>query len=389
MNRQVTFSQLTQSLSKSTGVTTNVAGVFLQELFVEIAQSLIRDERREVTINGLGTFRYSFTDETNDVIVDFVPDKDLADALNQPFSQFGPVKIEDTFDLSQLRSIDNEDSSDGNSEENVIFNEPSDVDGSESQSAQEMQSLSALAAMIGGVGAGPELTEKESEPIVSDAKSQSAETGEPKLEEQVQTSQNTIQEIEQHVEDTGQDAESELSSVQDNSNQPKNKSNKWIWWAAAALVSVIAILSLTWVYRNQSGELLAEGNIADSVADTQSPAAPPQVIDTIKDNHPWATVSKEHYGSEAFWGYIYEENRQRVGHIKMVKSGTLIVIPPPEKYGINKDDPESVRKGYIVIDSLAREFKLGQYASKPHKAKKSLSSGKYKKRSSQRHRHKR
>lgn len=54
-------------------------------------------------------------------------------------------------------------------------------------------------------------------------------------------------------------------------------------------------------------------------------------------------MAKKHYGSKAFWVYIYEENKSKIGNPNKLQAGLELVIPPAEKYGINASDPSSVK----------------------------------------------
>jgi nucleoid DNA-binding protein/nucleoid-associated protein YgaU len=54
------------------------------------------------------------------------------------------------------------------------------------------------------------------------------------------------------------------------------------------------------------------------------------------------------YGHKAFWVYLYDENRAVINNPDVVDPGTVINIPPAEKYGIDKDNPESINKALYL-----------------------------------------
>ncbi|MDR1632034.1 MAG: HU family DNA-binding protein [Dysgonamonadaceae bacterium] len=56
------------------------------------------------------------------------------------------------------------------------------------------------------------------------------------------------------------------------------------------------------------------------------------------------TIALREYGHKAFWVYIYDENRKTISNPDLIEPGMVISIPPAEKYGINKNNPESVNK---------------------------------------------
>lgn len=76
------------------------------------------------------------------------------------------------------------------------------------------------------------------------------------------------------------------------------------------------------------------------------PTAPSDrvVYDTIGNSRYLTTMAKSHYGNNKFWPYIYEENKDRIGHPDRIRPGTPIVIPELSKYGIDPDDPQDVEK---------------------------------------------
>ena len=79
---------------------------------------------------------------------------------------------------------------------------------------------------------------------------------------------------------------------------------------------------------------------------------PSEIVDTIKTNYFLTKMSRKYYGRYEFWVYIYEENKSKIKNPNSVSPGLVVVIPPAEKYGINKDDPESVRKAKELAEKI-------------------------------------
>ena len=102
MKETIAFPQLVELIAQRATTTTRMSELFLQELFVVISQELT--EGKSVKINGLGTFKSQKTDTEKHVI--FVPDKELAQAVNAPFAQFKPVELCETLTKEQLDEID-------------------------------------------------------------------------------------------------------------------------------------------------------------------------------------------------------------------------------------------------------------------------------------------
>ena len=53
-------------------------------------------------------------------------------------------------------------------------------------------------------------------------------------------------------------------------------------------------------------------------------------------------MSTKHYGKPDFWIYIYEENRDKIADPNNAKPGTVVVIPPAAKYGIDPNNKASI-----------------------------------------------
>ena len=64
------------------------------------------------------------------------------------------------------------------------------------------------------------------------------------------------------------------------------------------------------------------------------------------------SMSRKYYGHYAFWVYIYLENKSIIKDPNNIAIGTTLVIPPADKYGIDKNDPASIAKA----DALAAEI---------------------------------
>ena len=66
--------------------------------------------------------------------------------------------------------------------------------------------------------------------------------------------------------------------------------------------------------------------------------------DTVGRTRFLTTMAREYYGDLNFWVYIYEENKSIISDPNHIEAGTVVIIPPASKYGIDKNDPESVAK---------------------------------------------
>ena len=57
-----------------------------------------------------------------------------------------------------------------------------------------------------------------------------------------------------------------------------------------------------------------------------------------------SNISRKYYGHYAFWIYIYIENKDKIEDPDNLPVGIVLVIPSPEKYGIDKNDEGSIHK---------------------------------------------
>lgn len=122
------------------------------------------------------------------------------------------------------------------------------------------------------------------------------------------------------------------------------------------------------------GEVVAADTLpSDSLADKASPkdslkptASTPsepakstivkQVTDTVTGSYFLTRMARRHYGNGHFWVYIYEENKGKISNPNNVRPGTVVVIPDAKKYGIDKDNPQSVEAAKRKEGEIQRKF---------------------------------
>ena len=95
---------------------------------------------------------------------------------------------------------------------------------------------------------------------------------------------------------------------------------------------------------------------AASPAPQQVKAANKVVTDTTTRTLYLTRMAKKHYGHKDFWVYIYEENKAKISNPNTVPPGTILVIPPASKYGIDANNPESVKKAHDLQAKLFAQF---------------------------------
>lgn len=94
-------------------------------------------------------------------------------------------------------------------------------------------------------------------------------------------------------------------------------------------------------------EEIAKNNAKKDVQEKPAATNQKQVTDVVTSQIVLTTLAEKHYGSPWFWVYIYEENKAIISNPNNIKPGTRVVIPPPEKYGINPNDKASLKKAQV------------------------------------------
>lgn len=281
MKEKIAFPQLVELVAEKASTTSRMSELFLQELFATISQALGKGET--VKIKGLGTFKTEKDDYGKNVI--FIPDNALAEAVNAPFAQFKPVELCDEVTQEQLDEID--------------------------------------AAMQPEPVAEPVTEPVEAEPV-------------QEVKQEVEKEEEVIENVEEPQQEEATEPQEEASV-----DVPKT-TNKRKWLAVAAGIAAIALVAgiATHYMKNGTNETVAQ---ADSIA-APKPAAAPVVTDTLRNDNRLFDMAQRHYGDQAFWVYIALENQQQFPDYHKIPKGSAVVIPPAEKYGINSDSKQSLKK---------------------------------------------
>lgn len=314
MKEKIAFPQLVELVAQKANTTERMSELFLQELFAVVTQELA--EGKSVTIKGLGTFKMTKGESGKDVV--FSPDKDLAEAVNAPFAQFEPVELCDEVTDEMLEEIDA-------GMEQPAQNENAEPEPASSTTPQEEQEEQTQ---------NEETTHVEIEPVSSE-----------KSPEDVGTRRALSEPAQEEPQEETQDGKSR---------------NPRVWLiAAAAAVALIAV----WYFftHRDKGRSDKATEITQVAKDTTNDAknVKPQAIvtDTIGGSNVIFTMAKKHYGDQAFWVYIARENQAKYPDYRKIPAGTVLVIPPAEKYGINSDSKQSLKNANAEAMKLYKEVK--------------------------------
>ncbi len=363
MSKKRSFLQVAENIASLTGCSKATADMFLKTAFALLAD-LIQDGVK-VKIKGIGTFVK--TDNADEPIM-YIPDKSLSDTVNLPFSSFEAVELDDmvTDDLfeAEIAQIN-----EGNDDVDV---------GVHVESRCSVQKTIVDDEKIDVVK-----TETEN-PIFENTHNDTA----PAIDDTTAFVDEIIDECgqseAQNVAHNDSDEEMAVSLPEENADYIEDKNTHGIrlpifiisiiismaiGFCAGYMVKVImennALKEHIVKQQAQIDSMLTNVAVTDSLVaqagnnDTISNNLPdtskinePTIdrensnvkFDKIKTNRFLTTMAREYYGNMNFWVYIYEENKTMLGHPNKIKPGTIVKIPPAEKYDINANDPLSVQK---------------------------------------------
>lgn len=311
------FSDISIKLQQLTGVTHETAEEFLKAISIVLSQGL--HQGKSVDMNFFGIFGIS----TDGKKINFIPSKSMIEEVNSAFGVFNPEI------LSQDYPKDLEDEA---NPETSLDNDSPQTDGKEKIDIHDGQN-------------------------VDDSNEENLEI----------TSSTTV-------------PETEPASISDNSDievlkEVKTQNNLMKWIILAVVIIGISIgFIIGFLLRpviipnelvtnndNSVVNLSSEDNVNTtliqedpldtavklSAADETKTVIDKAeiVLDTIRPGRFLATMSRRHYnGRYEFWIYIYKENQGKIPDPQNVPIGTVLVIPPAEKYGIDPNSRSSIEK---------------------------------------------
>jgi nucleoid-associated protein YgaU/nucleoid DNA-binding protein len=359
-NRVLVLQDIVKALSHETDTSEALCQSFIKELFAIVAERLMDGE--SVTLKGVGRF------DVDGGEVRFVADPDTAAAINSAFDCFEAIELADDFD----------------GDEPVAEDETPDAAEEEAATtADETAGTEDVADENPADGAEPE--EKESQ--TDGLEESGADSEEEKEEDTAETDADneTVAEetAEEETEETAEEAEETVEEEYDDEPQPKRGGCRFAWGFLAGFVTAAVVAAVAWfclfgVVKKPSSQpaVIADDTAKVAAADSDSTAAveKPQEQSEEKTAEPekeskkaeqtfkvtntayLSNISRKFYGHYAFWVYIYLDNKDIITDPDNLPVGAKLRIPAPEKYGIDKNNPESIRRAEIK----ALEIKNGK-----------------------------
>ena len=376
MNAKITFPELVALVAEATNTTTRMSELFLKELFATISQSLIKGE--DVTIKNLGTFSvgqvaarrstHVGTGEAIDIPAHnrliFTPDSFLAETVNQPFAAFETIILSDDVTEEMLHRIDQE------SEATPIA--PPAFTGQEDKALAPQDDAPEESQDVEPTDTEPQLMQDET----SAPAQQALDVQTTSLLSEPQPAAAVAHETPAIDEPASIDEDQPIVRWR----RRKDPSSPHSFWRGIAIgcLAGIAVMSLIWgiVFRTSGDRKVVEADTIseiewqkDSLAAVEQDASQqaisqqnsvksPVVTDTCTSTLFLSRMAQKHYGRPEFWIYIYEENKDLISDPNNPKPGTVVVIPPAEKYGIDANDKNSIRRAntrtYEVLSKMQR-----------------------------------
>ena len=345
--------------------------------------------------------------------ITFVADKRLAEAVNAPFASFESVVLDDDVTADMLTAIDNAEPAEPAAESSEFsefseFSEPAaepaepsePSEPSELSEPSESSGLSEPSEPATEAAAEPSELSEFSEPSELSAEP-AAEPSEPsELSEPTELSEPATEPAELAAEPVEEeDAQGGAIHVpQSDDDYYYDDDDDESWWqrhrtlkgflmgvVAGAALYAAADFAIKYYEDNRKvvsaetieatdGEVVAADTLpSDTLADKASPkdslkptastplesaksTAVKQVTDTVTGSYFLTRMARRHYGNGHFWVYIYEENKGKISNPNNVRPGTVVVIPDAKKYGIDKDNPQSVEAAKRKEGEIQRKF---------------------------------
>lgn len=360
-NRVLVLQDIVKALSHETDTSEALCQSFVKELFAIVAERLMDGE--SVTLKGVGRF------DVDGGEVRFVADPDTAAAINSAFDCFEAIELADDFD----------------GDEPVAEDETSDAAEEESATtADETAGTEDVADESPADGVEPEEKESQTDGLEESEADSEEEKEEDTAEADADDETVTEETAEEETEETAEEeAEETVEEEYDDEPQPKRGGCRFAWGFLAGFVTAAVVAAVAWfclfgVVKKPSSQpaVIADDTAKVAAADSDSTAAveksqeqseektaepekeSKKAEQTFKVTNTayLSNISRKFYGHYAFWVYIYLDNKDIIIDPDNLPVGAELRIPAPEKYGIDKNNPESIRRAEIK----ALEIKNGK-----------------------------
>ena len=371
MNNRLAIQDLAGLLAEYTGKDKNSSERFLREFIAVVSEGVYTDKL--VKVKGLGTFKIIPVEKRESIHVNtgerfvipehykfsFLPDKEPRELVNKPFSFFETTELRENVDFTDM---------------DVVLDEPN-IKETEDESIEEMipeekhfPEEEPVVFSEEGSAVPPE-----EDPVVF---SEEEPAGQPE-DEGMDTLEPVVDE---RSDSSGPDSPSEEVETGPDAERKKPRTKRIavvsMFVFLLMLFNIGLYLNRTYFFKKEKeplridtvfpkGETIATEAVPDTTIvfanedssqtvgettvenpEVEPEAASPKVIARVKiePGSRLTLISLKYYGSKLFWVYLYEYNRAVITDPNNVPIGTVIEVPAPEMYGIDRRDRSSIEK---------------------------------------------
>ena len=402
MNSRLTIQDLAGLLAERTGKDRNSAEQFLREFIAIVSQGVFTD--KVAKIKGLGSFKIVLVEKRESIHVNtgerflipahykfsFLPDKELRELVNKPFSFFETTELNEDVDFTDLdvsNTVEDKEAEDESVEE--ILQESEEVIVETPEPLQPTDDVCVSEELPEVEQPVEEPAENEPEEVIEESivpdEPSPAENDIPEQTEPENTSSDQLEEETKQEPSVANYPGMDGGQIEDEGPTASS------WIKILVSVGVVAIVAIAgiFLYLNRSlflgsdtsGSTVLTGMSlpgtavvpedttrveepevteaepetveekdtvsVESVAPVVEPAAQtPKILAKVKiePGSRLTLISLEYYGSKIFWVYLYEYNKSVIKDPNNVPVGTEIQVPAPELYGIDKHSRASAEK---------------------------------------------
>lgn len=383
MNEVISTSRLKQLIAAACQSEPAFVNVFIDDMIRLIIETVMQGE--DVVIDGLGTFRLVTIGGGSYTRIVYFADERMKSGVNAPFAQFEPVILKEGVVSAPLQKesaaeepnpqhLVNTTDAEAEASDDVVIKEESEMKknpdpaaGDSRQAAEEAEAKKYR----------EEMAEVESPVEVSDGNGDMTQRVDAVVDQAV-------------ADETGKSCTPSGCPASENLT-----SKRYGVWIVIILLAICIIGTLVYfvvrVDESKKGPTPTEqtappvGQITPEVAIPDDSTSTPPAVDmvqaqpaptasteensaerpdslvevakkpasqnaqfplqvTLKRGERLTLLALRYYGSKFFWVYIYEANKKRYPDPEEIPAGASLVIPSPETYGIDPDNPYSVEK---------------------------------------------
>lgn len=375
MNETITLPKLITLVAQATECTPAEARKFVHDFFALIEQTLSAGEM--VTIKGVGTFART---DNPAAPIKFQADDDLAAAVNEPFSAFQAVELNDGVTDAMLQEQPQAPAA-----EPVAEPEPEEAPAAEEEEAPAAEEETPAAQLDQSE---PEEEEAPAEP--ESAPSPDPEEA-PQPEEEPAPEPQTSTQIQPKPQPTfsvpplAEDEEETVENSADDDSDDNAPSHRSLWFILGLLLGLIAGLIGGYIAGRNAVDtssddidrimaevdslrqvgvvdtVVAAAEVSDTIATQPAQAEAPkpeaeEVYDTVRSGYYLTTMAGKHYGNKNYWVFIYQAN-PGLGNPNTIGPGTRVKIPPMESFAEPTEEATKA-KAQQILNELHSKYNI-------------------------------